>query len=153
MADEKQAPAAGKAAESKKAEAKRPSGGGTLPGPSGTPEQRAGANTGREYSRGQKKGDFERVEAPEGAPGGTPRAVSRPKYASPGPDVSNAELDMTKASAVAEHSTYQPNPDPNPANLRPAPGPSSVQVLGSADDLEDSGEDEPLGNKFEETRN
>jgi hypothetical protein len=151
MAEEQKAAAAPKAAP-QKAEAKRPAGGGTLPGPSGTPEERAGANVGREYSRGQKKGDVERVEAREGAAEGTPRAVSRPKFAAPGADVSNAELDMTKASAVAEHSTYEPNPDPNPAGLRPAPGPSSVQVLGTADTLEDSGEDEPLGNKFEEWR-
>jgi hypothetical protein len=62
----------------------------------------------------------------------------------------NADINMAEVSAIVEHSTYEPNPDPNPAGLRPAPGPSSVQVLGSANSIEES--DEPLGNKMEETR-
>lgn len=134
---------------SSKSESK-PMGGGTLPGPSGTPEERAGANRGREYSRGVKRAGVNKREADENAPEGTPRFVTTPEYAEPGVDVSNADINMSEVSAIVEHSTYEPNPDPNPADLRPAPGPSSVQVLGHAGSIEET--DEPLGNKMEETR-
>lgn len=130
---------------SSKSEAK-PMGGGTLPGPSGTPEQRAGATQGREYSTGQKRAEVNRREAGDDVVPGTPRAVTTPKYAEPGVDVSNADLNMSEVSAIAEHSTYVENPDPNPAGLRPAPGRSTVQVLGSAETIEES--DEPVNNKM-----
>lgn len=102
---------------------------------------------------GSKQASVDRVERQEGAPEGAPRAVSRWKGAQPGPDVSNAELDLGTVSPVAEHSTYHANPDPNPDNLRPAPGPSSVQVLGTADSIQEQGDDdEALANKGEENR-
>lgn len=147
MADEKQAAAPKQAA---KSEERKPVGGGTLPGPSGTPEERAGANVGREYARGVKQGASKRREAPENAVEGTPRAVTTPEYAEPGVDVSNADVNLAEVSAIAEHSEYHPNPDPNPAGLTPAPGPSSVQVLGHAGSIKESRE--PLGNKAEENR-
>lgn len=59
-----------------------------------------------------------------------PRAVQTPKGADPGPDVSNADIDLTAVSFDAGDSTYHENPDPNPLDLYPAPGPSTVQVLG-----------------------
>jgi hypothetical protein len=59
-----------------------------------------------------------------------PRAVQRPATANPGPDVSNADIDLAAVSLDAGDSTYHDNPDPNPNDLYPAPGPSTVQVLG-----------------------
>lgn len=59
-----------------------------------------------------------------------PRAVSTPGTEKPGPDVSNANIDLAAVSLDAGDSTYHANPDPNPDDLYPAPGPSVVQVLG-----------------------
>lgn len=94
--------------------------------------------------------DVERREAPKGAPDGTPLATTTPKAQDPGPDVSNADIDLGAVSADAAHSTYVENPDPNPNELRPAPGPSTVQVLGVPS--EDAPGRSAEGNTFEETR-
>jgi hypothetical protein len=70
------------------------------------------------------------VERPEGAPSGAPLTVTTPKGAQPGPEVSNADVDLAKVSLDAAHSTTVPNPDPNPLGLVPAPGPSQIEVHG-----------------------
>lgn len=54
--------------------------------------------------------------------------------AKPGPDVSNADIDLMAVSADAAFSTYHENPDPNPDDLRPPPGPSTIQVLGTPEE-------------------
>jgi hypothetical protein len=41
------------------------------------------------------------------------------------------ELDP-ELSPIHEFSTVKPNPDPNPDNVQPPPGPSVVQELGKA---------------------
>lgn len=38
--------------------------------------------------------------------------------------------DPSMLSSDANHSTYEPNPDANPDNVDPAPGPSTVQYPG-----------------------
>jgi hypothetical protein len=50
--------------------------------------------------------------------------------AKPGPDVSNADIDLQAVSADSAYSTIVPNPDPNPDDLNPPPGPSVIEVLG-----------------------
>lgn len=74
-----------------------------------------------------------------------PRATTRPRSQEPGPDVSNADIDLNSVSLDSGHSEHMPNPDPNPNDLRPAPGPSVVEVLGQATE-------DPVENKFEGTR-
>jgi hypothetical protein len=54
----------------------------------------------------------QRTSAPKDAPDGTPLHVDTFAGQKPGPDVSNA-------------------PDQNPLDLKPAPGPSSVEILGT----------------------
>lgn len=39
-------------------------------------------------------------------------------------------LDPSMLSADAKHATYEKNADPNPDNLDPAPGPSTIQTPG-----------------------
>lgn len=97
--------------------------------------------------RGGDEPEVERTERgeDEGPSQGAPLATTRPKMAEPGPDVSNADIDLNAVSLDAGHSTYHANPDPNPDDLRPAPGPSTLQVLGV-------GDEDPVENKFEETR-
>jgi hypothetical protein len=82
--------------------------------------------------------DLVRTERAKGAPEGAPLSTTQPKFAEPGPDVSNADLDPQSLSADAGLSTYVPNPDPNPMDLHPAPGPSTLQILGTP---EKAGED------------
>lgn len=109
--------------------------------------------TSRKSGASKNRAGVNRTEAPEGAAEGTPRAVSRWEGAEPGPDVSNADVDLALTSPIAEHSTYVENPDPNPDEVWPAPGPSSVQVLGHANSIsEQADDDEPLANKGEESR-
>src|SRR4051812_7333448 len=91
--------------------------------------------------------DVTRTEAPKGAPEGTPRAVTTPKAKDPGPDVSNADIDLSTVSADSAFSTYHENPDPNPNDLRPAPGPSTIQVLGVPSEGQDA-----TANPIEEAR-
>lgn len=74
-----------------------------------------------------------------------PMATQRPKMADPGPDVSNADIDLNAVSLDTGHSEHVPNPDPNPNELRPAPGPSVIEVLGTPSE-------DPVENKFEGTR-
>lgn len=132
----------------------RPTAGGTLPGPSGTPERRAGVvGKGRLAAVSTPdESQMERTERDDDAPEGAPLWTTRPKYGEAGPETSNADIDLSAASAIAEHSEYVENPNPNPDDIRPAPGPSTVQVLGTADSIDDS-DGEPLANKMEETRN
>lgn len=85
--------------------------------------------------------DVIRTRAPKGAPDGTPISTTRRAYADPGVDVSNADVDLAAVSLDSSASTYVENPDPNPQDLRPAPGPSTVQVLGTGSDVA-PGEDE-----------
>lgn len=85
--------------------------------------------------------DVERVERVERAEGegssvGAPLAVTRPKGQTPGVDVSNADVDYANVSLDASASQYHENPDPNPHDLRPAPGPSTVQVLGTGEQVD-----------------
>jgi hypothetical protein len=91
------------------------------PEPEPTPAQRG------------ETGDVERREfSDEERPSDSaPLATTRPKGQAPGPDVSHADVDLQSLSLDAADSTYHENPDPNPDELRPAPGPSTVQVLGT----------------------
>lgn len=91
--------------------------------------------------------DREVHKAPKDASEGTPIQTTTPKYEKPGPDVSNADVDMTALSLDAAFSKNVPNPDPNPDELVPAPGPSSIEVHGVAEET-----DEPANNPMEETR-
>jgi hypothetical protein len=93
--------------------------------------------------------DVTRQARSKDAPEGAPLHVDTPAHAEPGPDVSNADIDLQSVSADAAHSTYVPNPDPNPQGLHPAPGPSTIQVLGVPDAKAKT--DDP-SNTFEETR-
>jgi hypothetical protein len=70
------------------------------------------------------EGDVETVELASGT------KVSRGRGAEPGPDVSNADVDVAALSSDSKDSEVVENPDPNPLELRPAPGPSSIEVLG-----------------------
>lgn len=56
--------------------------------------------------------------------------VTRGTGEKPGPDVSNADIDLASVSADSGFSTIHENPDPNPDGLRPAPGRSVIEVLG-----------------------
>lgn len=78
----------------------------------------------------QQDEDRVTVERAEGAPDAAPLSVTTPKYQEPGPDVSNADVDLARVSADAAHSEYVVNPDPNPNGEFPPPGPSVIQVLG-----------------------
>ncbi len=40
------------------------------------------------------------------------------------------DVDQSLLSSDTQHSTYAKNPDPNPENLDPAPGPSTIQTPG-----------------------
>jgi hypothetical protein len=76
---------------------------------------------------------------------GAPLATQRPAMADPAPDVSNADIDIQSVSLDTGHSTHIENPDPNPNDLRPAPGPSAIEVLGVPSE-------DPTENAFEATR-
>ncbi len=91
--------------------------------------------------------DRETVKAPKDAPEGTPLQRTTPKYEEPGPEVSHADMDMTGLSLDSAHSTVVPNPDPNPFDDVPAPGPSAVEVLGKPEES-----DEPVNNPAEGNR-
>ena len=77
-----------------------------------------------------------RTEAAKDAPEGTPLATTQSVGVDPAPDVSNADIDMGRVSLDASASEYIENPDPNPLELRPAPGPSTIQVLGKGDQVD-----------------
>jgi hypothetical protein len=72
----------------------------------------------------------ETVKAPKGAPDGTPLSVTTFSGEKPGKDVSNADVDLARVSLDAAFSKNVVNPDPNPNDDVPAPGPSSVEVHG-----------------------
>lgn len=72
-----------------------------------------------------------RTKAAKGAPDGTPLHVDRPDGSKPGPGVSNADIDLSAVSLDSGDSKTVKAPDQNPLDLRPAPGPSSVEVLGT----------------------
>lgn len=76
---------------------------------------------------------------------GAPLATQRSATADPAPDVSNADIDLAAVSFDTGHSTHMENPDPNPNDLRPAPGPSAIEVLGVPSE-------DPTENAFEATR-
>lgn len=42
----------------------------------------------------------------------------------------NDPAKLAELSRDADKSTYKANPNPNPANEHPAPGPSTIQELG-----------------------
>lgn len=86
-------------------------------------------------------------KAPKDAPDGTPLQTTTPKYETPGPEVSHADVDLAGLSLDASFSKTVPNPDPNPFDENPAPGPSAVEVLGEAKDT-----GEPVNNPGEENR-
>jgi hypothetical protein len=106
-----------------------------------TPKQARDAGGEKTDQQVNRREFSENERSSEGAPLATQRAATR----EPGIDVSNAEIDIQGVSLDAGHSTYHENPDPNPFDLRPAPGPSTVQVLGVP-----SGD--PVENVAEETR-
>lgn len=76
---------------------------------------------------------------------GAPLSVNRASTEKPGPKVSNADIDIQAVSLDTGHSTHHTNPDPNPGDVRPAPGPSAIEVLGVP-------KDDPTENAFEATR-
>lgn len=84
------------------------------------------------------KDGVETVKAPKGASEGTPLQTTRFAGEKPGVDVSNADVDLASVSLDSAHSRNVVNPDPNPEDLIPAPGPSSIEVHGLP-----SGSDEP----------
>lgn len=74
----------------------------------------------------------QRIENPlKGSPDGAPLHVDRFAGQKPGPDVSNADVDLSAVSLDSNDSKTVKAPDQNPLDLRPAPGPQSVEVLGT----------------------
>lgn len=89
-------------------------------------------------AEGKVKDGVETVKAPKGAPDGTPLQTTRFAGEDPGPDVSNADVDLARASLDSAFSENVVNPDPNPDELVPAPGPSSIEVHGVAQETEEA---------------
>jgi hypothetical protein len=88
------------------------------------PESKQQESQPRRPAARRDEGDVETVELASGT------KVSRGKGVEPGPDVSNADVDVAALSSDSKDSEVVENPDPNPDELRPAPGPSSIEVLG-----------------------
>lgn len=81
----------------------------------------------------------------ERASASAPAAVRRASTVDPAADVSNADIDINAVSLDSGHASHEASPDgPNPMNLRPAPGPSHVEVLGvpSGDPVENVAEEQ-----------
>jgi hypothetical protein len=89
------------------------------------PESKQQESQPKRQAARRDEGDVETLELA----GGT--KVSRGRGVEPGPDVSNADIDVAALSLDSNDSEIVENPDPNPFDLRPEPGPSSIEVLGT----------------------
>lgn len=80
-----------------------------------------------------KKTDDGVIKTPraKSAAEGAPLHTTAPAGMEPGPDVSNADVDLAALSLDSRDSKTVPAPEQNPLGLRPAPGPQSVEVLGT----------------------
>ncbi|HWT24545.1 MAG TPA: hypothetical protein VN213_13650 [Solirubrobacteraceae bacterium] len=84
--------------------------------------------------RVDRKAGTRTVTPRDGAPEGSPLSVTTPTGVEPGPDVSNADVDLASVSLDSNDSKVVRAPEQNPLDLRPAPGPQSVEVLGTPGD-------------------